>query len=102
MLRDDPEGALAFAEAWDATGGGEGARHCAALAQLTVGEPDQAADQLERLAIGSDTANHAAYLRHWCELLRQDPRVLLQVLGDARRAADLIAPEPATDRGGTA
>ena len=49
----------------------------------------------ERLAIGSDTANHAAYLRHWCELLRQDPRLLLQVLGDARRAADLIAPEPA-------
>ena len=47
----------------------------------------------ERLAIGSDTANHAAYLRHWCELLRQDSRLLLQVLGDARRAADLIAPE---------
>jgi len=53
MLRDDPEGALAFAEAWDATGGGEGARHCAALAQLTVGEPDRAAEQLERLAIAS-------------------------------------------------
>jgi antirestriction protein ArdC len=49
----------------------------------------------ERLAIGSDTANHAAYLRHWCELLRQDSRLLLQVLGDARRAADLIAPEAA-------
>jgi antirestriction protein ArdC len=48
----------------------------------------------ERLAIGSDTANHAAYLRHWCELLRQDSRLLFQVLGDARRAADLIAPEP--------
>ena len=47
----------------------------------------------ERLAIGSDTANHAAYLRHWCELLRQDSRLLLQVLGDARRAADRIAPE---------
>ncbi len=53
MLRDDPEGALSFAEAWEATGGGEGARHCAALAQLTVGEPDRAAEQLERLAIGS-------------------------------------------------
>lgn len=53
MLRDDPEGALYFAEAWDATGGGEGARHCAALAQLTVGEPNRAAEQLERLAIGS-------------------------------------------------
>lgn len=58
----------------------------------------------ERLAIGSDTANHAAYLRHWCELLREDGRLLLQVLGDARRAADLIAPEPptATDPGGSA
>jgi antirestriction protein ArdC len=56
----------------------------------------------ERLAIGSDTANHAAYLRHWCELLRQDSRLLLQVLGDARRAADLIAPEaspPAPEAG---
>lgn len=48
----------------------------------------------ERLAIGSDTANHAAYLAHWCELLRREPKVLLQVLGDARRAADRIAPEP--------
>lgn len=47
----------------------------------------------ERLEIGSDTANHAAYLSHWCDLLSQEPRLLLQVLGDARRAADLIAPE---------
>lgn len=57
----------------------------------------------ERLAIGSDTANHAAYLRHWCQLLRQDSGMLLRVLGDARRAADLIAPEPAPpspDQGG--
>ena len=53
MLRDDPEGALTFADAWEATGGGEGARHCAALGQLTIGEPDRAAEQLERLAIGS-------------------------------------------------
>ena len=53
MLRDDPEGAVSFAEAWEATGGGEGARHCAALGQLTIGEPDRAAEQLERLAIGS-------------------------------------------------
>ena len=49
----------------------------------------------ERLEIGSDTANHAAYLSHWCELLRQDPRLLLQLLVEARRAADLIAPEQA-------
>lgn len=47
----------------------------------------------ERLAIGSDTANHAAYLQHWCALLRRSPRLLLQLLGEARRAADLIVPE---------
>ena len=34
----------------------------------------------ERLQIGSDTANHAAYLSHWCALLREDPRQLLRVL----------------------
>ena len=47
----------------------------------------------DRLEIGSAMANHAAYLGHWVELLRESPRVLLQVLGDARRAADLICPE---------
>ena len=56
MLRDDPEGALSFAEAWEATGGGEGARHCAALGQLTIGEPDRAAEQLERLACAARAA----------------------------------------------
>ncbi|MEA5472668.1 zincin-like metallopeptidase domain-containing protein [Synechococcus sp. CCY9201] len=47
----------------------------------------------DRLEIGSAMANHAAYLGHWIELLRESPRVLLQVLSDARRAADLICPE---------
>jgi antirestriction protein ArdC len=47
----------------------------------------------DRLEIGSDGLNHAAYLSHWVELLRESPRLLLQVLGEARRAADLIAPE---------
>ena len=46
----------------------------------------------DRLEIGSDTANHAAYLAHWVELLRQSPRLLLRLLGEARRAADLICP----------
>ncbi|NDG74937.1 MAG: topoisomerase [Synechococcaceae bacterium WB8_1B_136] len=48
----------------------------------------------DRLEIGSAMANHAAYLSHWVELLRESPRVLLQVLSDARKAADLICPEP--------
>jgi hypothetical protein len=38
-------------------------------------------------------ANHAADLGHWVALLKESPRVLLQVLSDARRAADLIFPE---------
>ena len=46
-----------------------------------------------RLEIGSAMANHAAYLGHWIELLRESPRVLLQVLSDARKAADLVCPE---------
>lgn len=45
----------------------------------------------DRLEIGSAMANHAAYLGGWIELLREAPKILLQVLGDARRAADLIA-----------
>ncbi|WP_254216678.1 ArdC family protein [Synechococcus sp. CCY 9618] len=47
----------------------------------------------DRLEIGSAMANHAAYLGHWIALLRDSPRVLLQVLSDARKAADLICPE---------
>jgi antirestriction protein ArdC len=47
----------------------------------------------DRLEIGSAIANHAAYLGHWVELLRESPRVLLQVLSDARKAADLICPD---------
>jgi antirestriction protein ArdC len=47
----------------------------------------------DRLEIGSDASNHAAYLAGWVGLLQQSPRVLLQVLSDARRAADLVCPE---------
>jgi len=53
----------------------------------------------DRLEIGSAMANHAAYLGHWIELLRASPQLLLQVLGDARRAADQICPEEAVANG---
>jgi antirestriction protein ArdC len=49
----------------------------------------------DRLEIGSDVSHHAAYLAEWIELLKESPRVLFQVLAEARRAADLILPEPA-------
>jgi len=51
----------------------------------------------DRLEFGSAMANHAAYLGHWVELLKESPRVLLQVLCDARKAADLVVPESSGD-----
>ncbi len=51
----------------------------------------------DRLEIGSDCQNHAAYLGHWIELLKESPRVLFQVLSQARQAVDLVAPT-ATER----
>lgn len=48
-----------------------------------------------RLQISCQLENHAAYLKDWAELLRDGgAKVLFQVLSDARKAADLIAPEP--------
>ena len=47
----------------------------------------------DRLEIGSDLENHASYLASWIALLRESPRMLLQVLREARQAVDLIAPE---------
>jgi antirestriction protein ArdC len=47
----------------------------------------------DRLEIGAAMANHAAYLDHWIGLLQETPRLLFQVLGEARRAAELICPE---------
>jgi hypothetical protein len=47
----------------------------------------------QRLEIGSKTANHASYLGGWIERLKESPKILFKVLGEAKRAADLIAPE---------
>jgi tetratricopeptide (TPR) repeat protein len=47
------------ASAKGTAGGGEGARHCTALAQLALGEPERAAARLERLASESKAGNAA-------------------------------------------
>ena len=62
LLRTDPEGAQQMAETWQATGGGDGARHCLGLALLALGEPDRAAERLESLAArsGASAAARAA------------------------------------------
>ena len=51
----------------------------------------------DRLEIGSEIESHAAYLGYWVELLKESPKVLFQVLSEARMAADLICPEPTLD-----
>jgi tetratricopeptide (TPR) repeat protein len=53
MLGSDPAGANTFADAWEATGGGEGATHCHALAQIALGNVETGADMLENLAAHS-------------------------------------------------
>jgi tetratricopeptide (TPR) repeat protein len=59
MLASDPAGANSFADAWEATGGGEGAQHCHALAQVALGDVEAGAGMLEKLA-GSSHAPAAA------------------------------------------
>ncbi len=48
-----------------------------------------------RLQIGYELEMHAAYLLHWSTILKEGgAKVLFDVLSEARKAADLIAPEP--------
>ena len=64
MLTSDPEGANNFADAWVATGGGEGATHCLAMAKVALGDVAAGADMLEQLAGSSkapDVARAAVY-----------------------------------------
>ena len=55
MMRTDPVGANAYADAWEATGGGEQAIHCRGLALIAVGDPKSGAALLERLGHDSKT-----------------------------------------------
>ena len=64
MLTSDPAGANNFADAWVATGGGEGATHCLALAKVALGDVAAGADMLDHLAGASkapDVARAAVY-----------------------------------------
>lgn len=50
MLSADPFGANGFAEGWAARGGGDGATHCHGLAQVSLGNAERGAEELEKLA----------------------------------------------------
>ena len=43
-----------------------------------------------RLEIGCNLQNHAAYLASWVDVLKAEPKVLFKCLSDARKAADLV------------
>ena len=64
MLVANPGGAKVFADAWEATGGGDGATHCRALAEIALGAPERGAELLETLAgrsQGSTVARASVY-----------------------------------------
>jgi antirestriction protein ArdC len=53
----------------------------------------------QRLQIGCALTNHAAYLQSWISCLRESPKMLLQIVSEARQAVDLICPDaPAPDQ----
>lgn len=72
---DDPAAARAEAEAWQAAGGGDAARHCLAAARLKLGQPAEAARDFEALAAASPAGSNRR-------------RTLLRQAGDAWLAAD--------------
>ena len=53
MLNNDPAGANTTAQSWMQNGGGDGATHCEALAQVALGNPERGAAMLDALAATS-------------------------------------------------
>lgn len=56
MLNSDPSGAFTFADTWAAAGGGDGAMHCRALADVALGDPEAGAELLDTLGANSTAA----------------------------------------------
>ncbi|MBV9654590.1 MAG: hypothetical protein JOZ42_08505 [Acetobacteraceae bacterium] len=95
LLRNDPGGANAWADAWAATGGGEGALHCQALAQIALGNPQTGAEMLDKIAATSGAAAPARAslygqaVQAW--LMADDPA---RAFGDATLALALSPDDP--------
>ncbi len=56
MLTGDPSGAFTFADTWQTAGGGDGAIHCRALAEIELGDPEEGAALLDKLGAKSKAA----------------------------------------------
>ncbi len=96
MIAGDPIGAGAFADAWEATGGGAPALHCHGLAELALGNPETAAPLLERAAAEASEATNAARagvfgqaVQAW--LMTDDPA---HAYDDATKALALMPDSP--------
>ncbi len=87
MIANDPEGARSFADTWRAGGGagGEGAEHCAGLAEVALGDADAGATILDRLAVHSGA-----------------PEVTRAMIFDQAAQAWMLAEEPARALGSAA
>jgi tetratricopeptide (TPR) repeat protein len=83
MARSEPLKALPAAEKWQSTGGGLGARHCAAVALFEAGRYGQAATQFESIA--RDMGQERPGLR--AELWAQAGQAYMEA-GMAERAAE--------------
>lgn len=81
LARTAPADGFESALAWAALGGGEGARHCAAVALIGLGQYREAAQRLERLAADLRAANAALGL----DVLVQAGQAWV-LAGDAARA----------------
>lgn len=60
MVQNDPSGAFTFADTWQAAGGGAGAIHCRALAEIELGDPEEGAALLDQLGDQTTAAAPAA------------------------------------------
>jgi tetratricopeptide (TPR) repeat protein len=89
-LTDDPAQTLAAAKAWQARGGGDGAEHCRALAEIVGGRADEGAARLERLGESSRLTDAARAIVYGqavqARLIAGAPD---RALEDATRALDL-------------
>ncbi len=81
LARAAPADGLESALAWAAFGGGDGARHCAAVALIGLGQYREAAQRLERLAADLRAGNAALNL----DVLVQAGQAWI-LAGDATRA----------------
>ena len=75
LARNEPAKAQALASTWEKEGGGEGARHCAAVALLSGGQYDRDAGRVDALVYRATAWRHIGNL----DLALDDARRALKI-----------------------